>query len=79
MKPNTTCFERHAHYILQILVELSVMLEINQHLQFAGNKTGRVLATVLSIVVIMLAIVVVCYCLRRRKWKPSGKLLLTGK
>ncbi|CAL5083313.1 unnamed protein product [Urochloa decumbens] len=41
-----------------------------------GNRVGRVLPIVLPIVVMMLAIIVVCYCFWRRKRKPAGKLLL---
>ncbi|CAL5062377.1 unnamed protein product [Urochloa decumbens] len=41
-----------------------------------GNRVGRVLPIVLPIVVMMLAIIVVCYCLWRRRRKPAGKLLL---
>ncbi|CAN6168290.1 unnamed protein product [Urochloa humidicola] len=52
------------------------MLEINQRFQFAGNRTGRVLPIVLPISIIMLTIAVVCYCLWRRKRKPTGKLLI---
>lgn len=71
------CFERHVHY-LRIFVQLYVMLEIKPHVQFTGNKTGMVLAIVLPIVFIM-AMVVLCYCLWRRKREPAGNVLLIGK
>ncbi|CAD6221571.1 unnamed protein product [Miscanthus lutarioriparius] len=81
------CCERHVHQVLLILVELSAMLEIKQHLQFTGNRTlplskktgnrmDRVLATILPIVVMLLAIVIVCYFLWRMKRKPAGTLSL---
>jgi len=55
------------------------MLETKQHLQFTGNRTGRVLAIILPIVVMIPATVIFCYYLWRKKRKLAGTLLLIGK
>lgn len=52
----------------------------NAHLTgTTGNKTGRVLAIALPIVAAILATIVICSCLWRRKRKTPGRSSLPGK
>jgi len=47
-------------------------------LPFTGNKTGRTLAIILPIIAAVLATVVLCSCMWRRKRKTPGKPSLPG-
>ncbi|KAF8700473.1 hypothetical protein HU200_034416 [Digitaria exilis] len=49
---------------------------VTQPASGGGNRTGRLLAIILPIIIAMLVIGVVFYCLWRRKRKPAGRLLL---